>query len=77
MDRDAIGGYWLLFTCIESAMPPRQIHAVRVSRALEIVQEGAARISFDGFSTSHIRDPAQEVHRGIAPDFRRFHTVFR
>ena len=69
VDRDAIGGYWLLFTCIESAMPPRQIHAVRVSRALEIVQEGGGpmrRVVLDAdelgpFAAAGIRAPEPVV----------------
>jgi hypothetical protein len=39
VDPDALGGYWLLFTCVEGAQPPREIHAVRISRALEVVRE--------------------------------------
>ena len=69
VDPDAIGGYWLLFTCIESAMPPRQIHAVRVSRALELVQEGGGpmrRVVLDAdelgpFAAAGIRAPEPVV----------------
>ena len=65
VDPDAAGGYWVLFTCVESAMPPRQIHAVRVSRALEIVQEGGGpmrRVVLDAdelgpFAAAGIRAP--------------------
>lgn len=55
----------MLFTCVQSAMPPRQIHAVRVSRALEIVQEGGGpmrRVVLDAdelgpFAAAGIRAP--------------------
>ena len=40
VDPDAQQGYWVLFTCIESAGAATEIHAVRISRALEVVQEG-------------------------------------
>jgi hypothetical protein len=42
VDPEALQGYWLLFTCVESAQPPREIHAVRISRSLEVVEEGGA-----------------------------------
>jgi hypothetical protein len=65
VDPEAIGGYWVLFTCVESAMPPRQIYAVRISRALEVVQEGGEamrRVVLDAdelgpFAASGIRAP--------------------
>jgi hypothetical protein len=40
VDPDAQQGYWVLFTCVESAGAATEIHAVRISRALEVVQEG-------------------------------------
>lgn len=40
VDPDAQQGYWLLFTCIESAGAATEIHAVRISRALEVIREG-------------------------------------
>jgi hypothetical protein len=40
VDPEAQQGYWLFFTCVEGAGPTTEIHAVRISRALEIVQEG-------------------------------------
>ena len=39
VDPDAQQGYWLLFTCIEGPQPARRIDAVRISRALEVVEE--------------------------------------
>jgi hypothetical protein len=42
VDSDAQNGYWLLFTCIQDASAPTEIRAVRISRALEVVREGAA-----------------------------------
>ena len=40
VDPEAQDGYWLLFTCIESAGAATEIHAVRISRALEVIREG-------------------------------------
>jgi len=40
VDPDAQEGYWLLFTCVEGLGAATEIHAVRISRALEVVQEG-------------------------------------
>lgn len=40
VDSDASDGYWLLFTCIDGPEPPRRIEAVRISRALEVIEEG-------------------------------------
>jgi hypothetical protein len=40
VDPDAQQGYWVLFTCVESVGAATEIHAVRISRALEVVQEG-------------------------------------
>lgn len=40
VDPEALDGYWLLFTCVEGPQPAREIHAVRISRALEVVYEG-------------------------------------
>ena len=65
VDPEAIGGYWLLFTCVEGAMPARQIHAVRISRALEVVREGGSvmrRVVLDAdtlgpFAAAGIRSP--------------------
>ena len=42
VDPEALGGYWLLFSCIESAQPPRTIRAIRISRSLELVMEAGA-----------------------------------
>ncbi len=42
VDPDAQEGYWLLFTCITGPGPSMEIHAVRISRSLEVVQEGGA-----------------------------------
>ena len=39
VDPDAQAGYWLLYTCVETAGAATEIHAVRISRALEVVQE--------------------------------------
>jgi hypothetical protein len=44
VDPEANDGYWLLFTCIEDAQPPRQIRALRISRELELVTESGAPI---------------------------------
>ena len=41
VDPEALGGYWLLFTCIEGAGAATEIHAVRISRALEVIREGS------------------------------------
>ena len=40
VDPEALGGYWLLFTCVEGAGSATEIHAVRISRALEVIREG-------------------------------------
>jgi hypothetical protein len=40
VDPEGLDGYWLLYTCVEGAQPPREIHAARISRALEVVDEG-------------------------------------
>jgi len=40
VDPEAQEGYWLLFTCVEGAGAATEIHAVRISRALEVMQEG-------------------------------------
>ena len=40
VDPEAQEGYWLLFTCIEGAGAATEIHAVRISRALEVIREG-------------------------------------
>jgi hypothetical protein len=40
VDPEAQDGYWLLFTCIEGAGAATEIHAVRISRALEVIREG-------------------------------------
>ena len=42
VDPEAQQGYWLLFTCVEGAGAPTEIHAVRISRALEVIQEGGS-----------------------------------
>ena len=39
VDPEAQEGYWLLFTCIEGAGAATEIHAVRISRALEVIRE--------------------------------------
>lgn len=65
VDPEALGGYWLLFTCVEGPEPPRQIHAVRISRALEIIREGGGpmrRLVLDAdelglFAAAGIRAP--------------------
>jgi len=44
VDSDAIGGYWILFTCIEDTQPPRQIRALRISRSLELVTEAGVPV---------------------------------
>ena len=40
MDPEAQQGYWLLFTCVEGPGAATEIHAVRISRALEVIYEG-------------------------------------
>jgi hypothetical protein len=40
VDPEAQEGYWLLFTCIEGPGAATEIHAVRISRALEVIREG-------------------------------------
>ena len=40
VDPEAQEGYWLFFTCVDGVAAPSEIHAVRISRALEVVQEG-------------------------------------
>ena len=37
VDPEALDGYWLLFTCVQGPQPAREIHAVRISRALEVI----------------------------------------
>jgi hypothetical protein len=40
VDPEAQQGYWLLFTCVEGVGAATEIHAVRLSRALEVIYEG-------------------------------------
>jgi hypothetical protein len=40
VDPDALQGYWLLFTCVDGGGAASEIHAARISRALEVIQEG-------------------------------------
>ncbi len=40
VDPEAQRGYWLFFTCVQGAGAATEIHAVRISRALEVVLEG-------------------------------------
>jgi hypothetical protein len=40
VDPEAQQGYWLLFTCVEGVGAATEIHAVRISRALEVIHEG-------------------------------------
>ena len=40
VDPEAQAGYWLLFTCVQGAGTATEIHAVRISRALEVIREG-------------------------------------
>jgi hypothetical protein len=42
VDPEAQKGYWLLFSCVEGAGAATEIHAVRISRALEVIREGGA-----------------------------------
>jgi len=42
VDSEAQQGYWLLFTCVDGAGAATEIHAVRISRALEVIREGSA-----------------------------------
>ncbi|MBW2549132.1 MAG: hypothetical protein JRE82_18370, partial [Deltaproteobacteria bacterium] len=39
VDPEAQQGYWLLFTCVEGVGAATEIHAVRISRALEVIYE--------------------------------------
>ncbi len=39
VDPEALHGYWLLYSCIDGAGAPTEIHAVRISRALEVMYE--------------------------------------
>jgi len=65
VDPEAQQGYWLLFTCVEGPGAAREIHAVRISRALEVVREGGApmrrRVLVAGelgpFAAAGIRSP--------------------
>jgi hypothetical protein len=41
VDPEGLQGYWLLFSCVQGSGAPTEIHAVRISRALEVVLEGA------------------------------------
>jgi len=40
VDPEALQGYWLLFTCIDGGGAASEIHATRISRALEVIREG-------------------------------------
>jgi hypothetical protein len=40
VDPEAQQGYWLLFSCVDGAGAATEIHGVRISRALEVIQEG-------------------------------------
>jgi hypothetical protein len=44
VDPNDVEGYWLLFTCVEDAQPPRQIRALRISRSLELVTEAGSPV---------------------------------
>jgi len=65
VDPDAQQGYWLLFTCVEGVGAATEIHAVRISRALEVIQEGGAPMrrvvlvasELGPFATAGIRSP--------------------
>ena len=39
VDPDSLNGYWLLFTCVQGPGATTEIHAVRLSRALEVLTE--------------------------------------
>ena len=41
VDPEGLQGYWLLFSCVQGSGAATEIHAVRISRALEVVLEGA------------------------------------
>jgi hypothetical protein len=40
VDPEAQQGYWVLFTCVAGGGAPAEIHAARISRALEVIREG-------------------------------------
>ncbi len=69
VDPDSLQGYWLLFTCVQSGGATREIHAVRISRALEVVQEGGgpmrrlvlAADELGPFASEGIRSPEPVV----------------
>ncbi|MGB8331225.1 MAG: hypothetical protein WCE62_13965, partial [Polyangiales bacterium] len=42
VDPEAQQGYWLLFTCVDGDGAATEIHAVRISRALEVIEEDGA-----------------------------------
>jgi hypothetical protein len=82
VDPEAQRGYWLLFTCIDGAGAATEIHAVRISRALEVVQEEgspmrrvvlvASELGF--FAAAGIRSPEPVI--SFEPDGLRLRIWF-
>jgi hypothetical protein len=67
VDPEAQGGYWLFFTCMQDAGPPTEIHAARISRALEVVQEGGAPLRRVVLMASELGPFASEGIRSPEP----------
>jgi hypothetical protein len=82
VDPEAQQGYWLLFTCIDGAGAPTEIHAVRISRALEVMQEDGAPMrrvvlvagELGSFAAAGIRSPEPLI--SFEPDGLRLRIWF-
>jgi len=65
VDPEAQEGYWLLFTCVDGPGAASEIHAVRISRELEVVREGGGAMrrvvlvasELGAFAAAGIRSP--------------------
>jgi hypothetical protein len=67
VDPDAQEGYWLLFTCMMGPGAGMEIHAVRISRSLEVVQEGGGPLRRIVLVASELGPFAAAGIRGAEP----------
>lgn len=82
VDPEAQQGYWLLFSCIDGEGAPTEIHAVRISRALEVIREGSAPMrrlvlvasELGPFAAAGIRSPEPVI--SFEPDGVRLRIWF-
>ncbi|MEM9730834.1 MAG: hypothetical protein AAF997_19790 [Myxococcota bacterium] len=82
VDPDALNGYWLLFSCFDGPGAPSEIHAVRLTRALEVMMESGAPMrrvvltteTLGSFAQGGIRAPEPLVV--FSPDGLRIRVWF-